>query len=135
MLYIKREVAIKMCFAKKVVLNISGESREVAYSFSKMLEKSFWSSSLLVQLLFKYFSKILPRLHFRFPRTRTFQNTSFSHPFMVAPLGITRQLTRWETVVLLILFTFFTWCLWGKIKSLGIYTQAEQLRLWILNDA
>ena len=37
--------------------------------------------------------KLLLLLHFRFPRARIFQNTSFSHTFMVAGLGIT-QLTR-----------------------------------------
>ena len=66
-----------------------------------------------MQLLFRYFlqgfyldSKLLLLLHFRFPRACIFQNISFSHPFMVAGLGITRQLTRRKTVVLLILFTF-----------------------------
>ena len=100
-------------FCETVVLTISCESREVTCSFRKMLEKFFWTSSLLIQLLFRYFlqgfyldSKLLLLLHFRFPRACIFQNTSFSHPFMVAGLGITRQLTRWETVVLLILFTF-----------------------------
>ena len=53
-------------FRKKVVLTISGESREA----------------------------------------RIFKNNYFSHPFMEAGLGITRQLTSRETVVLLILFTF-----------------------------
>ena len=93
-------------FCKKVVLTISGESLEVTWSFSIMLKKSFWSSSLLIQLLFRYYSSILLWLHFRFPRALIFQNISFSHPFMVAGLGITRTLTRWETVVLLIRFTF-----------------------------
>ena len=50
--------------------------------------------------------KLLLLLHFRFPRARFFQNTSFSQPFMVAGLVNTRQLTRSELVVLLILFTF-----------------------------
>ena len=71
-----------------------------------MLEIFSWTSSLLIQLLFRYFlqgfyldSKLLLLLHFRFPRACIFQNTSFSHPFMVAGLGITWQLTRWETVM------------------------------------
>ena len=45
-------------------------------------------------------------MHFRFPRARIFQNHTFCHCFMVAGLGITQQLTGWETVVSLILFTF-----------------------------
>ena len=49
--------------------------------------------------------KLLLLLHFRFPRALIFQNTSFSHPFMVAGLGMT-QLTRREPLVFLILFTF-----------------------------
>ena len=36
--------------------------------------------------------KLLHLLQFRPPRARIFQNTSFSHPFMVAGVGITRQL-------------------------------------------
>ena len=109
----KTEVAIKMYFCKTVVLSIYCESKEVTWNFRKMLEKIFWASSLLIQLLFRYFlqgfyldSKLLLLLHFRFPRACIFQNIFFSHPFMVTGLGITRQLTRWETVVLLILFTF-----------------------------
>ena len=39
----------------KTVFTISGESREVTCSFSKMLEKSSWTSSILMQLLFKPF--------------------------------------------------------------------------------
>ena len=38
--------------------------------------------------------KFLLLLHFRFPRAHIFQNMSFSHPFMLAGLGITPQLTR-----------------------------------------
>ena len=71
-------------FCKAVALTISGGSREVTCSFSKMLEKSFRSSSLLIQLLFKYFSRILPRfkvilfwLHFRFPREGFFRKSLF----------------------------------------------------------
>ena len=117
-----------------------------------MLEKFSWTSSLLIQLLFRYFlqgfyldSKLLLLLHFRFPRACIFQNTSFSHPFMVAGLGITRQLTRWETVVLLILFTFLgclrlpessikfgAWCLWGKMKSLNQHSAVGLIQAWSL---
>ena len=123
-------------FCKTVVLTISDESREVTCSFSKMLEKSSWTSSLLMQLLFRHFLKILPTrllrlLHFRFPRAHIFQNTYFSHSFTVAGPGITRQLARWEPEELLILFTFLgwlrlsesvkkfaAWYLWGEIESL-----------------
>ena len=111
--YIKNRSSHWDVFYKTVVLTISCESREVTSSFKKTLEKIFWASSLLIQLLFRHFlqgfcldSKLLLLLHFRFLRACIFQNTSFSHIFMVAGLGITRQLTRWETEVLLILFTF-----------------------------
>ena len=100
-------------FCKTIVLTIYCESKEVTCRFKKMLEKFFWTSLLLIQLLFGYFlrrfyldSKLLLFLHFRFPRSCIFQNTSFPHPLMVAGLGITPQVTRWEIVVLLILFTF-----------------------------
>ena len=41
-----------------------------------------------------------------FPRTRIFQNASFSHPVMVTGVGIIQQRTRWELVLLFIHFTF-----------------------------
>ena len=117
-----------------------------------MLEKFSWTSSLLIQLLFRYFlqgfyldSKLLLLLHFRFPRACIFQNTSFPHPFMVAGLGITRQVTRWGTVVLLILFTFLgclrlpessikIWgmMLMGKIKSLIQHFVVGLFQAWSL---
>ena len=53
----KAEVARTDVFWKTVVLTISGESREVTCSFSRMLEQSFLASSLLIQLLFRYFFK------------------------------------------------------------------------------
>ena len=127
MLHTKTEVVIKTCFCKKVVFSISGESWEGTCSFSIMLEKSIWSSSLLMQLLFRYFSKILLRfyvisfsLRFTFLIARIFQNISFSLPFKVAVLGITQQQTRWETI--LILFKFLG-CLRlpeSSIKILGM---------------
>ena len=102
--------------------------KKVTCSFRKMLENFFWTLSLLMQLLFRYFlqgfyldSKLLFLLHFRFPRACIFQNTSFSHPFMVAGLGITRQLVRWKTVVLLILFTFLG-CLRLPESSIKIWS-------------
>ena len=120
----------------KTVFTISGESREVTFSCSKMLEKSSWTSSFLMQLLFRSFfsriplSRLLLLLHFRFPRPQIFQNTYFSLSFMVAGVGITRQLTWWEPVVSLTLFTFLVvygcwnlrkkneaWCLWNEISS------------------
>ena len=67
LLNIKTEVFFKICFAKHILMNIcyvlsiSGESREVTCSFSIILKKPFWSRSLLKQLLFRYFSRILPR--------------------------------------------------------------------------
>ena len=111
----KAEVAIKMCFAKQFFL-----------LFLVNQEKLF---AVLAKCLKNYLDfKLLLLLQFRFSRACIFQNTSFTHPFMVAGLGIT-QLTRWELVVLLILFTFLeclrlpessiklcAWCLWGKIS-------------------
>ena len=89
--------------------------------------------------------KLLLLLHLRFPRACIFQNISFSHCFMVAVLGITRQLTRWEALVLLILFTFLgclrlsessikVWvsCLWGKIKSLIQHLVVDRFQTWSL---
>ena len=140
-------------FCKTVAFTVFCESREVTCSFKKMLENFFWTSSLLIQLLFRYFFKdlsrftfkLLPLLHFRFPRACIFQNTSFSHLIMVAGLSIKRQLTRWETVVLLILFTFlgclrlpkysikiWTWCSWGKMKSLTQHFGGCQYQIWLL---
>ena len=52
----KTEAAIKF-LCRTVVLTISYESREVTCTFRKMLEKFSWTSSLLMQLLFRYFFK------------------------------------------------------------------------------
>ena len=66
--------------------------------------------------------KLLLLLDFRFPRAGIFQNTSFSHPFMVAGPGIIQQLTRRELVILLIVFTFlgFLRLPESSIKILGM---------------
>ena len=86
-------LAIKMCFAKQL--------------FSLFLVNQEKLLVVLAKCFKNYLDfKLSLLLHFRFPRARIFQNTSFSHPFIVAGLGITSQLTRWEPVVLLILFTF-----------------------------
>ena len=61
-----------------------------------MFLKKFTFNTVTFQTFFQEFPldfKLLLLLHFRFPRARIFQNTSFSHTFMVASLGIT-QLTR-----------------------------------------
>ena len=114
-------------FCKTVFLTISCKSREVTCSFRKMLGKFFRTGSLLLVTFQVFFQglylefKVLLLLHFRFPRACIFQNTSFSHPFMVADLGITRQLTRWETVELLILFTFLG-CLRLPESSIKIWS-------------
>ena len=50
----KAEVAIMLYFVKQLFLQ---ESREVTCSLRRMLEKFFWTSSLLIQLLFRYFFK------------------------------------------------------------------------------
>ena len=84
------------------------------YFFRKKLENFFWTSSLLIQFFFQVFFqgfyldfKLLLLLNFRFPRACVFLNASFSHPFTAAGLRISRQrVTRFETDVLLTLFTF-----------------------------
>ena len=75
-------------FRKKVVLTISGESREA----------------------------------------RIFKNNYFSHLFIEAGLGITRQLTRRETVVLLILFTFLGWFKVARISDKNFGHDAYELK-------
>ena len=81
-----------MCFAKQLFLLFLVNQEKLLAVLAKCL-KNYLDFKLLLLL------------YFRFPRARIFQNTSFSHPFMVAGLGIT-QLTRCKPVVLLILFTF-----------------------------
>ena len=91
----------------------------------KIFLKKFTFNTVTFQIIFQEFYldfKLLLLLHFRFPRPFIFQNTSFSHPFMVAGLDYTRQLTRQELVVLLILFKFLG-CLRlleSSIKILGM---------------
>ena len=89
----KAEIATKMGFAKQLFLLFLVNQEKLLAVLAKCLKN---------YLDFK----LLHLLHFRFLRARIFQNTSFSLSFMVAALGITRQLTRWEPVVLLILSTF-----------------------------
>ena len=75
----------------------------------KIFLNKFTFNTVTSQVFFQGFYldfELLLLLHFRFPRARIFQNISFSNPFTVAGLGITRQLTRCEAVVLLILFAF-----------------------------
>ena len=103
----KTEVVIKMYFAKQLFLQflVNQEKLLAVENAWKIFLNKFTFNTVTFQVFYLDF-KLLLLLHFRFPRACIFQNTSFSHPFMVAGLGITRQLTRWETVVLLILFTF-----------------------------
>ena len=93
-----------MCFAK-VVLAISGESPEVTCSVSKTLEKSFWRSSLLIHLLFRCFSRFLPKfqdinltafeqLYFRTHFNGCFCRTVCFY-LMVACLGIIFLILGW----------------------------------------
>ena len=103
----KTEVVIKMYFAKQLFLQflVNQEKLLAVENAWKIFLNKFTFNTVTFQVFYLDF-KLLLLLHFRFPRACIFQNTSFSHPFMVAGLGITRQLVRWETVVLLILFTF-----------------------------
>ena len=89
-----------MSFAQQLLLLFLVNQEKLLVVLAK------WLKNLSEQVHFQctYFSdifqefyldfKLLLLLHFRFPRARIFQNTSFSHPFMVADLGITQQLTR-----------------------------------------
>ena len=103
----KTEAVIKIYFAKQLFLQflVNQEKLLAVENAWKIFLNKFTFNTVTFQVFYLDF-KLLLLLHFRFPRACIFQNTSFSHPFMVAGLGITRQLTRWETVVLLILFTF-----------------------------
>ena len=111
----KTEVAIKMYFAKQLFL-LFLVNQEKLLKFQESAWNIFLNKFTFNTVTFQVFSqgfyldfKVLLLLHFRFPKACIFQNTTFSHSCMVACLGITRQLTRWETVILLILFTFLGW--------------------------
>ena len=117
-----------MCFAKQLLSLFLGNQKKLLAVLAKCLKivlNKFTFNTVTFQIFFQEFYldfKLLLLLHFRFPRARIFQNTSFSHPLMVAGLGITRQLTRLEPVVLLILFTFLG-CLrlpGSSLKLLGM---------------
>ena len=118
----KTEVVIKMYFAKQLFLQflVNQEKLLAVENAWKIFLNKFTFNTVTFQVFYLDF-KLLLLLHFRFPRACIFQNTSFSHPFMVAGLGITRQLTRWETVVLLILFTFLG-CLRLPESSIKIWS-------------
>ena len=88
-------------FCKKVILTISGKLREVTCGFSLMPEKSFEA----VHFSYNYISSIFQGFYLDFKLycfnyildfqgASIFQTTSFSLPFMVAGLGIKRQLNR-----------------------------------------
>ena len=107
----KTEVVIKMYFAKQLFLQflVNQEKLLAVENAWKIFLNKFTFNTVTFQVSFQGFCldfKFLLLLHSRFPRACIFQNNSFSHPFMVAGMGITRQLTRRETLVLLILFTF-----------------------------
>ena len=118
----KTEVVIKMYFAKQLFLQflVNQEKLLAVENAWKIFLNKFTFNTVTFQVFYLDF-KLLLLLHFRFPRACIFQNTSFSHPFMVADLGITRQLTRWETVELLILFTFLG-CLRLPESSIKIWS-------------
>ena len=141
-----------MCFAKQLSLLFLVNQEKLLVVLAKCLknlpEQSSWTK--VMQLLFRYFLKILPSrlsllLHFRFPRAHIFQNIYFSHSFIVAGPGITRQLARWEPEELLILFTFLgwlrlpesvekfvAWYLWGEIESLTQHSASGLFQHWSL---
>ena len=100
----------------------------------KFFLNKFTFNTVTFQVFFQGFYldfKLLLLLHFKFPKPCIFQNNSFSHPFMVAGLGIH---DNWldERLWYYWYFTHFqgvwgcqnlrlkfgAWCLCGKIKSL-----------------
>ena len=91
----KTEVAIKMYFAKQFsyyFLWINRSYLQFQENAWNIFLNKFTFNTVTFQVFFQgmYLDfKVLLLLHFRFPRACIFQNTSFSHPFMVAGLGIT----------------------------------------------
>ena len=111
--------------------------------FCKFFLNKFTFNTVTFQVFFQEFYldfKLLLLLYFRFPRGYIFQNT-----FFWKKNGTTWQLTRWETVVLLILLTFLG-CLrlpessikiWdrmlrGKLKSLNQQFAVSLFQAWSL---
>ena len=124
----KQKQPKQMCFTKQLLLLFLVNQEKlvaVLVEYLKIFQNKFSFNTVTFQIYFQEFYldfKLLLLLHFRFPRARIFQSTTFSHPFMVGDLGITRQLTRWELVVSLILLTILG-CLRlleSSIKILGI---------------
>ena len=97
----KTEVAKTDVFCKIVVLTIfwriKGSCMQFQQNARKIFLNKFTFNKVTFQVFFQEFYldfNLLLLLHFRFPRARIFQNNSFSYPFIVAGLGITRKLTR-----------------------------------------
>ena len=105
------KVVIKMYFPKQLLLLFLVNQEKLLVVSGKCLKilNKFTFNIVTFQVFCQGFYidfRLLLLLYFRFPIACIFQNNPFSHPFMVAGLGTTRQLTRWQTVVLVILFTF-----------------------------
>ena len=123
----KTEVAIKMYLRNNCsyyFLWIKRSYLQFQENAWKIFLNKFTFNAVTFQVFFQGFYLDFKILNFRFPRACIFQNTFF-HPFMVAGLGMRQQLTRWETVLLLILFKVLG-CLRSSIKiwstlSLSIY--------------
>ena len=117
-----------MCFSKQFFLQSLVNQEKLFVFLAKCLKNEqvlnkFTFNTVTFQVFFQGFClgfKLLLLLHFRFPRACIFQSNSFSHPYVVAGIGITQQLTRRETVVLLILFTYLG-CLWLPESSIKIW--------------
>ena len=89
----------------------------------KIFLNKFTFNAVTFQIFFQGFYlgfKVLLLRSFRFPRACIFHNTSFTHPFMLAWLGIMRQLTGWENDKVARIFDnkLEDDGLWGKIKFL-----------------
>ena len=83
-----------MCFAKQLFLLFLVNHKKLLAVLAKCLK-----NYLHLNYYFYYILDFQEQIFLRTP-------TSFTHPFMVTGLGITWRLTRWQRVVLLILFTF-----------------------------
>ena len=139
-MYFAKQLSLLFLVNQEKLFLISGKCLKVflsKFTFNTVtFQICFWE--------FYLYLKVLLLLHFKSTRACIFQNTSFSHLFMVAGLVITWQLTRWEVVV----FWYFshfrvfqvsrifdkndTWCLRGKIKSLTQHIAVGLVQAWSL---
>ena len=98
----KTEVAIKISLQNSCSYYFLWIKRSYLYfqeNARKVFLNKFTFNAVTFQIFFQGFYlgfKVLLLRSFKFPRACIFHNTSFTHHFMLAWLGITRQLTGWE---------------------------------------